>query len=130
MDITRIDSYYDNRFSQNVLNQHGAYVIEDEPYEIEIISKDSAVIRGKEPSLYAELIEQFRFHAPHICSFLDDSGAIVKKYPVEDKIKIKLEDIQPSQFFIDKDKLDAVKSCVNCEDDIIIQVIKWNDRYL
>ena len=47
MDITRIDSYYDNRFSQNVLNQHGAYVIEDEPYEIEIISKDSAVIRGK-----------------------------------------------------------------------------------
>ena len=74
MDITRIDSYYDNRFSQNVLNQHGAYVIEDEPYEIEIISKDSAVIRGKEPSLYAELIEQFRFHAPHICRFLDDSG--------------------------------------------------------
>ena len=130
MNITRIDSYYDNRFSQNVLNQHGAYVIEDEPYEIEIISKDSAVIRGKEPSLYAELIEQFRFHAPHICSFLDDSGAIVKKYPVEDKIKIKLEDIQPSQFFIDKDKLDAVKSFVNCEDDIIIQVIKWNDRYL
>ena len=130
MDITRIDSYYDNRFSQNVLNQHGAYVIEDEPYEIEIISKDSAVIRGKEPSLYAELIEQFRFHAPHICRFLDDSGAIVKKYPVEDKIKIKLEDIQPSQFFIDKDKLDAVKSFVNCEDDIIIQVIKWNDRFI
>jgi 8-oxo-dGTP pyrophosphatase MutT (NUDIX family) len=130
MDITRIDSYYDNRFSQNVLNQHGAYVIEDEPYEIEIISKDSAVIRGKEPSLYAELIEQFRFHAPHICRFLDDSGAIVKKYPVEDKIKIKLEDIQPSQFFIDKDKVEAVKSFVNCEDDIVIQVIPWNDRFI
>ena len=130
MDITRIDTYDDNRFSQNVLNQHGAYIIEDEPYEIEIITKDSAVIRGKNKSVYGELIEQFRFHAPHICIFLDAAGTIIKEYPNEEEIKIKLEDIQPSQFFIDKDKLEAVKSFVDCEDDIVIQVIPWNDRYI
>ena len=130
MDITRIDSYDDKRFSQVVLNQHGAYIVEDEPYEIEIISKDSAVVRGKETSAYTELIEQFRFHAPHICRFFDVSGTIVKEYTAEEEIKIQLENIQPSQFFIDKDKLEAVKSFINCEDDIIIQVTRWNDRYI
>ena len=88
MDITRIDTYDDNRFSQNVLNQHGAYIIEDEPYEIEIITKDSAVIIGKNKSVYRELIEQFRFHAPHICIFLDTAGTIIKEYPNEEEIKI------------------------------------------
>lgn len=130
MDITRIDTYDDNRFSQKVLNQHGAYIIEDEPYEIEIISKDSAMIRGKDISVYGELIEQFRFHAPHICRFLDTTGAVVKEYHTEEAITIKLEDIQPSQFFIDKEKLEAVKSFVNCEEDIIVQVIRWNDRFI
>ena len=55
MEITRVDSYDDKRFSQVVLNQHGAYIIEDEPYEIEIITKDSAVIRGKNKSVYGEI---------------------------------------------------------------------------
>ena len=37
MDITRIDTYNDERFSRTVLIQHGAYLISDDPYEIEII---------------------------------------------------------------------------------------------
>ena len=100
MNITRIDTYDDNRFSQNVLNQHGAYVIEDEPYEIEIISKDSAVVRGKDSSAFGELIEQFRFHAPHICRFLDIAGVVLKEYPPEATIRVKPENIHPSQIMI------------------------------
>ena len=46
MDITRINAYADKRFSQTVLNQHGAYIVDDEPYEIEIISNNIAVVRG------------------------------------------------------------------------------------
>lgn len=130
MDITRIDTYVDNRFSQSVLNQHGAYIIGDEPYEIEIISKDYAVVRGKDTSAYEELIEQFRYHSPHICSFLDASGAVIKEYPKKEQVKINLENIQPSQFFIDKDKVEAVKSFISSEDDIVIQVIPWNDRFI
>lgn len=130
MEITRIDTYDDGRFSQTVLDQHGAYVIEDEPYEIEIVSKDSAVVRGKDTSAYEELIEQFRYHAPHICRFLDSNGSLIKEYSTENKINIELVNIQPSQFYIDEDKVEAVRSFINSEDDIVIQVIPWNDRFI
>jgi hypothetical protein len=34
MDIKRIDSYTDIRFSKKILSQHGEYLADDEPYYI------------------------------------------------------------------------------------------------
>lgn len=130
MEITRINSYDDKRFSQIVLNQHGAYLVDDEPYEIEIVSKDTANVRGNNPSAYEELIEEFRYHAPQICKFLDDAGAVIKDYPVAAETWIELSNIQPSQFYVDEDKLEAIKSFINAEEDIVVQVIPWDDRFI
>lgn len=130
MEITRINSYDDKRFSIIVLNQHGAYLIDNEPYEIEIVSKDTAIVRGNNPSAYEELIEEFRYHAPHVCKFLDDTGAMIKEYPIAEKTWIELLSIQPSQFYVDEDKLEAIKSFINSEEDIVVQVIPWNDRFI
>jgi hypothetical protein len=130
LDITRINTYDDKRFSQTVLNQHGAYIIADEPYEIEIVSKDTALVRGKNPSVYDELIEEFRYHAPHVCKFLDDTGAMIKEYPITENTWIELSNIQPSQFYVDEDKLEAIKSFINSEEDIVVQVIPWNNRFI
>jgi len=38
MDIRRINTYTDPRFSQKVLYQHGCFLADEEPCEIEIIS--------------------------------------------------------------------------------------------
>lgn len=38
MRIKRINSYQDPRFSQIALNQHGAFLIGSDPYEVKIIS--------------------------------------------------------------------------------------------
>ena len=130
MEITRINSYDDKRFSQIVLNQHGAYLVDDEPYEIEIVSKDTALVSGKNHSVYEELIEEFRYHAPQICKFLDDAGAVIKDYPVAAETWIELSNIQPSQFYVDEDKLEAIKSFINTEEDIVVQVIPWDDRFI
>ena len=65
-DIQRIDRYDDERFSQNVLYQHGAFLVNGKPYEIEVIDRSSAVVRGEDTSLYSELIDMFRFYAGHI----------------------------------------------------------------
>jgi len=130
LEITRINSYDDKRFSIIVLNQHGAYLIDNEPYEIEIVSKDTAIVRGNNPSAYEELIEEFRYHAPHVCKFLDDTGAMIKEYPIAEKTWIELLSIQPSQFYVDEDKLEAIKSFINSEEDIVVQVIPWNDRFI
>ena len=130
VDITRINAYADKRFSQTVLNQHGAYIVDDEPYEIEIISNNIAVVRGKNRSAYEELIEEFRYHAPHVCRFLDGTGTAIKEYPAAEETWIEVSNIQPSQFYVDEDKLEAIKSFINKEEDIVVQVIPWNDRFI
>ena len=50
MDIQRIDNYTDTRFSKTVLEQHGAYLIDGDPYEIEITGSSEATVRGKDPA--------------------------------------------------------------------------------
>ena len=129
-DIVRIDSYNDTRFSQTVLDQHGAYLIDGEPYEVEIIDNITAIVRGKDASVYVDLIEEFRFNAPQITRFIDSDNNLVAKYGQEQLVEIKLSDIQPSQFFIDETKLEAVKTFIHDQNDIVIQAKTWNNRYI
>lgn len=130
MDIARIDSYTDSRFSKNVLNQHGAYLVDNEPYQIEITDSNSAVIQGKDPAVYKPLIEEFRFHAPHIIKFYDKGSKLIAKYSIPNLLDIPLESIQPSQFFVDEDKLKAVRTFIGKAEDIVVQVMPYGDRYI
>ena len=52
MEIKRVTEYNNPLFSQIVLNQRGAFLIDEEPYEIEIISSDSASVKGKNRENY------------------------------------------------------------------------------
>ena len=74
MNITRANSYKDDRFSQKVLLQHGCFLVEEAPYEVEIISDFEAIVRGENREMYPEVIEEFRFYTPHITRFLDGQG--------------------------------------------------------
>lgn len=130
MNIKRVDSYIDGRFSKTVLNQHGAYLIDNEPYQIEITDSISAVIRGNDPAVYKTLAEEFRFHAPHIVRFYDEGFRLITEYPLPDLFDIALESIQPSQFFVDEEKLEAVRTFARKAEDIIIQVIPYRDRFI
>ena len=46
MELVRINTYDDPRFSPAVLRQHGGFLADGEPYEVEIISSSDAVVRG------------------------------------------------------------------------------------
>ena len=129
MNIERIDGYTDGRFSRTVLNQHGGYLVSGEPYEIEITGPGTAVIRGRERKNYAPLIKEFRFHAPHIFRFYSDEGAVAE-YPEPSVMEIGLNAIQPSQFFVDEEKLEAVGTFISRPEDIVIQVLPWGNRYI
>lgn len=130
MEIKRIDAYQDSRFSQKVLCQHGCFLAEDIPYEVEIISECEAVIRGADPSIYPAVIDTFRFYTPHITCFCDTGGGIVKEFPPAQIFTITLDRIQPSQFYVDKDKIQAVSSFIQKPEDIIIQVLPHQERYI
>lgn len=130
IEIERINTYKDNRFSQNVLYQHGCFLIDNEPYEIKIISEYEAIIRGNNQDNFLSLIEEFRFYTPHITCFYNDERRIVREYPRACVFDICLDEIQPSQFYVDEDKIKAISSFINSQEDIIIQVLPYEGRYI
>lgn len=130
MEIKRINTYTDACFSQKVLLQHGCFLVDEAPYEIEIISDFEAVIRGKNADVYPEVIEEFRFYTPHITRFFDNGGRVVKEYPSVQLLTLSLDQIQPSQFYVDEDKIAAVSSFIHEARDIIIQVMPFEGRYI
>lgn len=130
MEIQRIDGYADRRFSKTVLCQHGAYLIGGEPYEVEITGAETATVRGRDRAAYEELIVTFRFHAPHVVRFFDADGALLKELPAPEIVTVPLDRIRPSQFYIDEEKLAAVGTFIRSAEDIVIQVIPWEDRFV
>lgn len=130
MDIKRINTYNDSRFSQNVLNQHGCFLADGIPYEIEIISEREAIVRGEKQDVYLPLIDEYRFFTPHITRFYDGKGDIIKEYPDADIFELNLEQIQPSQFYVDSSKIEAIKTFIHHPQDIIIQAMPHEGRYI
>lgn len=130
MEIHRINTYDDIRFSQSVLHQHGCFLVDEVPYEVEIVSDFEAIIRGEEKEIYSDIIEEFRFYTPHITRFYDRDGKIVKEYPRVQLLTLHLDQIQPSQFFVDDDKIAAISSFIQKPQDIIIQVLPHEDRFI
>ena len=128
--MKRINSYTDERFSKNVLLQHGCFLADDMPYEVEITSDSDAIIRGEDKTAYPEVIEEFRFYTPHITKFYDTEGQLVKEYPQVPLLTIPLDQIQPSQFFVDEDKIAAIRTFIQEPQDIIIQVLPFEGRYI
>ena len=112
MDVTRIDAYDDQRFSQKALLQHGAFLMDDIPAEVVITGSDTAVVRCPVPDAHDALIDEFRFYAEHITRFTDEAGLLLRAFPPVERFSVALDDIQPSQFYADEDKLRAVRGFI------------------
>ena len=130
MEIKRVTDYNNPIFSQIVLNQRGAFLIDEEPYEIEIISSDSALVRGKNRENFKKLIEYFRYYSPHILNYFDENDKKIISFEKKPVLTLEVDKIQPSQFYIDEDKVNALKDFIKNSKDIVIQVVKSNDGYI
>lgn len=126
MNIERINDYSDTRFRKTVLLQHGAFLADGIPCEFEIIDRNSAKMLYRfsdNNDAAAELIDEFRFYAGHINRFFDGDGRLIKEFPPAKIFSVPIDEIQPSQFFVDKDKLNAVSSFVKSAKDIVIPLM-------
>ena len=130
MEIKRVTEYNNPLFSQIVLNQRGAFLIDEEPYEIEIISSDSALVKGKNGENFKKLIEYFRYYSPHINNFFDENDKKIISFEKKSVLTLEIDKIQPSQFYIDEDKVNALKGFIKNSKDIVIQVVKSDDGYI
>ena len=130
MEIKRVTEYNNPLFSEIVLKQRGAFLIDEEPYEIEIISSDSALVRGKNRENFKKLIEYFRYYSPHILNYFDEDDKKIISFEKEPLLILEVDKIQPSQFYIDEDKVNALKGFIKNSKDIVIQVVKSDDGYI
>ena len=131
MNIQRINAYDDPRFRKNILLQHGAFLIDGStPSEFEIIGPDTAVIRCQREDALDALIDEFRFYAEHITRFVDESGRIFRKFPAVRLFWTEMDSIQPSQFYADEEKLEAVRSFIKTPEDVVIPLIEHEGRYV
>lgn len=133
MEIERINTYSDDRFPQEVLFEHGAFLIDGcRPCSFKIRDNCSAVVLFDDYSNIAPIIEEFRFYAEHITAFYDNKGNKIADYPPVPLKVLSLEDIQPSQFFVDSDKVQAVSAFIFSAQDIILPVTydKRFDKYI
>lgn len=129
-EIIRIDSCVDSRFSRAALDQHGCYLVNGVPCEVLIRSGEEAVIFCADPGMYPLLAERFRYHAPQITRFLDPGGKIVCEYPAAVLLTVSLDQIRPTQFYVDEDKLCAVRTFIRRPEDIILQVFPQGEAYV
>lgn len=120
MPVERINTYDDPRFSPDCLRQHGCYLVDGTPCEVRILSADTAAITGCPQDHLSGLIDAFRFNAPHITRFVNSGGALLRELPPVAVFPVALADIQPSQFFVDEEKLAAVGSFIAAPEDVII----------
>lgn len=130
MDIKRIDSYKDRRFSHAALMQHGCFTVDGSPYEVEIISNREAIVRGSDPNLFLKIILEFLFYAPHITRFYDENGDILQECAPKKIFKVDLAQIQPSQFYVDREKLLAIRSFIQKPEDVVVQILPYKERYI
>lgn len=123
--IQRVNTYEDDRFDKDVLRQHGAFVV-DEKYKcsFRIIDKDSAIVCFDKKIDVYELIDKFRFYAEHITNFYDEDMRLIKAFPPIEFFYVNIKDIQPSQFFVDMDKVNSIETFIESEDDLYIPIAK------
>lgn len=131
MNIQRINDYEDKRFSPEVLKQHGAFVVDEKyPCAFKIIGEDTAEVEYHDYSDITPLIEQFRFYTEHITRFCDKNGNILAELPEVKTFELDIELIQPSQFYVDEDKIKAVSSFLTRGSDIVVPVMEREGRYI
>lgn len=127
----RIDDYKNLDINQNICNQHGVFRMNDNTLAtVEIISQDSAVVQLENTDCLNELIEEFRFYAEHITHFYNTKFELLKEFPHKNLIEIDIFELQPSQFFVNEDKVNVVSSFVNSSKDVVIPIMKKDEMII
>lgn len=132
MEIQRIDSYTDPRFPQEVLYQHGAFLVDGAPWSFRVISDHEAEVTGEglNRETLAEAAEDFRFYAQHITTFYNEAGVCLLELPPVERREVPIDSLQPSQFSVDREKCAAVGHFIHTAADIVVPVTTLEDGSL
>ena len=105
-------------------------VIDDKEYYYEFcIKNNEALIKTNDLKYIENAIDEFRFYNLNITKFYTNDNSFYKEFDYVYTFKLPIKILQPSQFFIDKDKLKIIEENINF-DSINIPVCIINDEYV
>lgn len=85
---------------------------------------------GRISRFFPQLIDEFRFYTPYITRFFDEQGKLLAAYQPVQRFPVSLSQLQPSQFYVDRDKVTAIATFVRSWEDIVISVLPMGERYI
>ena len=133
MKIIRVEDSYKDLFDKQVLEQHLAFVVEENEniytYSFQIIGIQAIVFYEKETYIY-DVIEEFRFYSGFVTKFYRRDHSLIYSYDEVTLIKYPIIKLMPSQFYIDEMKLKSVSNWIVKEEDIKIPVRFFYGNYI
>ncbi|MGI6239681.1 MAG: hypothetical protein ACOYI5_08665 [Christensenellales bacterium] len=94
-------------------------------------------ISGRGATLYAntdqyidQAIEEFLFYSGFITSIRDAKGNVIAERTPSEPFLCDIKAIQPSQFYVNIEKLNRCKTWIKSQKDIIIPIIRKHDRII
>lgn len=129
VEIQRINAYEDDRFDPEILRQHGAFLVDGYPCGFRILDGTSAKVYYHDYTDLEEILDTFRFYTGHISRFYTEDDRLLKEYEEVRVFDLPIGQIQPSQFYVDQEKLQAVGSFIQRPEDIVIPVLEYEGCY-
>lgn len=124
------DRENDNYSIKNKILGNCITVIADKEYYYEFNIKDNeSLIKTNDLKYIEEAIDEFRKYNLNIIKFYTNDNTFYKEFDYVYTFKLPIKILQPSQFFIDKDKLKNIEENLNYEE-ISIPVCIINDEYV
>lgn len=129
--IREIKKEYEGLFSEKAIALHNAYMIEEDSkvytYEFELKGLKGFITSNTDKYL-EEVIENFHFFNSYIATF-EWEGKIIKEFEKKQLIRLPISILQPSQFYICKEKLEKIDKYMS-EEEIFIPVVLLDDEYV
>lgn len=92
------------------VSRHTAFAANQSIISFEILNPEQAIIHcdkniPENTTLLEEIIQEFRFYSYHITRFLDEQHQLLKSFPPVKLTLAEIDSLQPSQFYVNQEKI-------------------------
>lgn len=127
--ITRAEDFPDT--DPRRVTAGNAYWMNDHPVYFDFFDRDKVVIYGLEDAddeALDALIDEFRFYNYHVTFFFSPTGRLLRTFEPVALTKVRIDSLQPSQFYVNQSKLEVCGQWLEIEDELLIPVAPYTNH--
>ena len=133
MKIQRLEEEV-SKDNQSYKNYNTSFILTDRNtvtrYDFEILNHHEAIVYSDELECPKKVIEEFLFYSGFISQIRNEKQEIIYHQQPKHIMKLEIDKIQPSQLYINEEKLRRLLTWVKEPKDIIVPVIYDGNQYV